>query len=59
MATFDVVKDYSWTTVPKGAPLREEAPVANVTSFEYLEDDELKLYSGSQSITKKIEIYDK
>ena len=43
MATFDVVKDYSWTTVPKGAKLREEAPVANVISFE-LEESQLRSF---------------
>ena len=43
MATFDVVKEYAWTTVPQGAPLREEAPVANVLSFE-LEESQLRSF---------------
>ena len=46
MATFDVVKEYAWTTVPQGAPLREEAPVANVTSFELKESQLRSFVSG-------------
>ena len=33
MAT-NIVKDYSWTSIPKGSPLREEAPVAVVRGYE-------------------------
>ena len=40
---FDVVKDYSWTTVPKGADLRKDAPAANVTSYE-LEESQLRSF---------------
>ena len=46
MATFDVVKEYAWTTVPQGATLREEAPVANVTSFELAESQLRSFVSG-------------
>lgn len=34
MANVNIVKDYSWTSLPKGAPLRDEAPVCYVRGFE-------------------------
>ena len=43
---FDVVKDYAWTTVPKGADLRKEAPAANVTSYELKESQLRSFVSG-------------
>jgi len=43
---FDVVKDYAWTTVPKGSRLRQEAPVANVTSYELKESQLRSFVSG-------------
>jgi len=43
---FDVVKDYAWTTVPKESRLRQEAPVANVTSYELKESQLRSFVSG-------------
>ena len=35
--TYDVVKDFSWTSVPRNSELRREAPAAIVRSFELKE----------------------
>ena len=48
---YDVVKEGAWTTVPKGAPLRAEAPKAHVYSYE-LEESQLRAFvSGYLNIT--------
>jgi len=39
----DVVADYAWTSIPKRAPLRAEAPNALVTSYE-LEESQLRAF---------------
>ena len=31
--SFDLVKDYDWTSVPRNAPLRAEAPSAYITAY--------------------------
>ena len=51
---YDVVKNYSWTSVPKGAGgLRQEAPQALVTSFE-LEESQLRAFvSGYVNVFNK------
>ncbi len=41
--TFDVVKDYAWTSIPKDSELRLEAPSALVTSYE-LEESQLRAF---------------
>lgn len=49
---YDVVKEGAWTTVPKGAPLRAEAPKAHVYSYK-LEESQLRAFvSGYLNITK-------
>jgi len=43
MANVNIVKDYSWTSVPRGSQLREEAPVVYVRGFE-LDTTQLKQF---------------
>ena len=53
MANYDVVKDYAWTTIPKGSKLREEAPTAEVTSFELKESQLRSFVSGWVNVGNK------
>ena len=46
MATYNVVKEYPWTSVPNGSKLREEAPRAEVTSFELTQSQLRAFVSG-------------
>ena len=43
MATYDIVREYDWTSVPTGSPLREEAPCAIVTAH-ILENSQLQQF---------------
>lgn len=43
MANYDIVREYDWTSVPTGSPLREEAPCAIVTAH-ILENSQLQQF---------------
>jgi len=51
--TYDVVKDYSWTSVPRNSELRFEAPSAQVRSFELKESQLRAFASGYLNIADK------
>lgn len=41
MANFNVVKDYDWTTIPRGSGLRKNAPKVYIRSFKYKSSESL------------------
>lgn len=43
MANYDIVREYDWTSVPTGSPLRDEAPCAIVTAH-ILESSQLQQF---------------
>ena len=51
--TYDVVKDFSWTSVPRNSELRREAPAAIVRSFELKESQLRAFASGYLNIADK------
>ena len=50
MATYNVVKEYPWTSVPNGSGLRKEAPRAEVTSFELTQSQLRAFVSGYMNV---------
>ena len=51
MADYDVVADYSWTSVPTNSGLRDEAPYVFVSSFELAESQLRAFVSGYLNLT--------
>jgi hypothetical protein len=41
MANFNVIKDYDWTTIPRGSGLRKNAPKVYIRSFKYKSSEAL------------------
>lgn len=62
MGNINIVKDYSWTSIPKGSQLRNEAPVAYVRGYE-LDMAQLRTFFngylnlGGQSISSADSFY--
>jgi hypothetical protein len=46
MANFNVVKDYDWTSVPRGSGLRKDAPKIYVRSYKYTSSESLNRISS-------------
>lgn len=52
MAKYDVVKDYDWTSAPRGSSIRKQAPRVWVKSYKLKSNQIMQMIKGYQNIFK-------
>ena len=62
MAKFNVVKEYDWTTIPRGSGLRKKAPKIHVRSYKIKSNEALNRLKSYMEVAEKTDpktFYDK